>query len=277
MIHRQGELSLVHQCQMLELCRSSAYYTPRPMSEADLALMRRLDELHLAYPFLGARKLARCLQDEGHRIGRRHVRTLMRRMAIETLYRKPRTSLPARTATVYPYLLGGLSIERANQVWAADITYIPMARGFLYLVAILDIAARKVLAWRLSNTMTTDFCVEVLNEALARFGPPEIFNTDQGAQFTAAAFTEVLKHAGVQVSQDGKGRWIDNVFIERLWRSIKYDEVYLHAYATPREALEGIGRYITFYNTGRPHQSLGQRRPDAVYYALLAEQAALAA
>lgn len=231
-ITREGELSVVRQCQLLDLCRSSMYYTPRPVSDADLALMRRLDALHLAHPFLGARKLARCLQDEGHRVGRRHVRTLMQRMGIETLYRKPRTSLPSPTAAVYPYLLQGLAIERANQVWAADITYVPMARGFLYLVAILDIASRKVLAWRLSNTLTADFCVEALTEALTRYGPPEIFNT----QFTATVFTEVLKSAGVQISMDGKGHWVDNVFVERLWRSVKYEEIYLHAYETPREA-----------------------------------------
>lgn len=277
MITREGELSVIRQCQLLDLCRSSMYYTPRPVSDADLALMRRLDALHLAHPFLGARKLARCLQEEGHRIGRRHVRTLMQRMGIETLYRKPRTSLPERAAAVYPYRLQGLAIERANQVWAADITYVPMARGFLYLGAILDIASRKVLAWRLSNTLTADLCVEVLTEALTRYGPPEILNTDQGAQFTATVFTEVLKSAGVQISMDGKGRWVDNVFVERLWRSVKYEEIYLHAYETPREAHEAIGRYFTFYNTARPHQSLSQRPPDEVYYTLLAAQTASAA
>jgi putative transposase len=212
------------------------------------------------------------LAEEGHRIGRRHVSTLMRRMGIETVYRKPRTSVPARDNTLYPYLLGAVSIERANQVWAADITYVPMARGFLYLVAILDIASRKVLAWRLSNTMSTDFCVEALEEALARYGAPEIFNTDQGAQFTASAFTAVLKRAGVQISMDGKGRWVDNVFIERLWRSVKCEEIYLHAYDTVREAHGGIGRYFAFYTSTRPHQSLGQRRPDAVYDSLRAAQ-----
>jgi putative transposase len=253
------------------------YYEPRPVSDAELALMRGLDALHLGHPFLGARKLARCCQDEGHRIGRRHVGTLMQRMGIETLYRKPRTSQPDRRAAVYPYLLQGLAIERANQVWAADITYVPMARGFLYLVAILDIASRKVLAWRLSNTLTVDFCVEALAEALTRYGPPEIFNTDQGAQFTAEAFTEGLKSVGVQISRDGKGRWVDNVFVERLWRSLKYEEIYLHAYETPCEAHAAIGRYFTFYNTARPHQSLSQRRPEEVYYALLAAHVASAA
>jgi putative transposase len=262
----EGGLPVVHQCALLGLSRSSVYYAPRPVRERDLALMRRLDELHLAHPFLGARKLARCLRDEGwQRVGRRHVRTLMQRMGIEALYRRPRTSLPEPGQRIYPYLLSGLAIERANQVWAADITYLPMARGFLYLVAILDLASRKVLAWQLSNTMTPEFCVAALEAALARYGAPEIFNTDQGSQFTSAAFTDTLKAAGVAISMDGKGRWIDNVFIERLWRSVKYEEVYLHGYDTGREAQAGLTRYFAFYNARRPHQSLGDRTPDAVY------------
>jgi putative transposase len=263
---------VVRQCELLELSRSSVYYAPRGWSAEDLALMRRVDELHLAHPFLGARKLAERLRREGHAVGRRHVGTLMRVMGIEALYRKPRLSRPDRAHSVYPYLLTGLAIERANQVWSADITYVPLAQGFLYLVAILDVASRKVLSWRLSNTLSSEFCVEALQEALGRYGAPEIFNTDQGAQFTSAEFTDVLKAAGVRISMDGKGRWIDNVFIERLWRSVKYEEVYLHAYASPAEARASLGRYFAFYNTLRTHQHLGQRTPDEVYYVLLAEQ-----
>ena len=218
MIERGAEVSVQRQAELLELSRSSVYYRPRPVSARDLGLMRRLDELHLEAPFYGARKLAAQLRREGHDVGCRHVATLMPRMGIEALYRKPRTSLPARAATIYPYLLSGLAIERPNQVWATDLTYLPMAHGFQYLMAILDVASRKVLAWRLSNTMTADFCVEALEEALRKYGRPEIFNTDQGAQFTAEDWTDVLKAAGVAISMDGKGRWIDNVFIERLWR-----------------------------------------------------------
>jgi putative transposase len=272
MITGAEQLSIVRQCALLGLSRASVYYTPRPVNEIDLTLMRRLDALHLEHPFLGARKLAKLLHEAGHPVGRRHVRTLMRRMGMETLYRKPRTSQPAQGASVFPYLLARLAIARANQVWAADITYLPMARGFLYLVAILDIASRKVLAWRLSNTLTAEFCVEALEAALARYGTPEIFNTDQGAQFTSAAFTSVLNTAGVSISMDGKGRWIDNVFIERLWKSVKYEEVYLHAYDAPREAAAALKRYFAFYNARRPHQALCDRRPNEVYYALLAQQ-----
>jgi putative transposase len=277
MIERAGTLPVVRQCALLGLSRASVYYRPRPVSERDLTLMRRLDELHLAHPFLGARKLAKLLQAEGHEVGRQHVGTLMRRMGIEALYRKPRTSTPAPGQRVYPYLLAGVAIERANQVWAADVTYLPMARGFLYLVAILDIASRKVLAWRLSNTLSAESCVEALEEALRRYGAPEIFNTDQGSQFTSAAFTGVLTAAGVAISMDGKGRWVDNVFIERLWRSVKYEEVYLHAYDTPRESEAALCRYFGFYNARRPHQSLDQHTPDAVYAELLAQRTARAA
>jgi putative transposase len=224
MIERGSEVAVTRQAELLGLSRSSVYYTPRPVSERDLLLMRRIDELHLELPFYGSRKLAEQLQREGHDVGRRHVATLMRRMGIEALYRRPRTSLPARGAAIYPYLLTGLAIERPNQVWASDITYLPMAHGFLYLAAILDVASRKVLAFRLSDTLTADFCVEALQEALAKFGRPEIFNTDQGTQFTSDEWIKTLKDAGVAVSIDGKGRWIDNVFIERLWRSVKYEE-----------------------------------------------------
>lgn len=218
MIDRGGKLAVKRQCELLDLNRTGVYYTPRPVPEEDLRLMRRIDELHLKYPYYGARRIARQLGREGLDAGRLHVGTLMRRMGIEARYRKPRTSIPAREGTIYPYLLEGVSIERPNQVWATDISYLPMAHGFLYLMAILDIASRKVLAWRLSNTLTTDFCLAALDEALARFGTPEIFNTDQGAQFTSGDWLDRLKATGCRISMDGKGRWVDNVFIERLWR-----------------------------------------------------------
>jgi len=277
MIERGSEVAVARQAELLGLSRSSVYYTPRPVSERDLLLMRRIDELHLELPFYGSRKLAEQLQREGHEVGRRHVATLMRRMGIEALYRRPRTSLPARGAAIYPYLLAGLAIERPNQVWASDITYLPMAHGFLYLAAILDVASRKVLAFRLSNTLTADFCVEALQEALAKFGRPEIFNTDQGSQFTSDEWIKVLKDAGVAISMDGKGRWIDNVFIERLWRSVKYEEVYLHAYTNGSEARTALARYFSFYNARRSHQALEYRRPDEVYFGALGDTIAVAA
>ena len=277
MIERGSEVAVTRQAELLGLSRSSVYYTPRPVSERDLVLMRRIDELHLELPFYGSRKLAEQLQREGHDVGRRHVATLMRRMGIEALYRRPRTSLPARGASIYPYLLTGLAIERPNQVWASDITYLPMAHGFMYLAAILDVASRKVLAFRLSNTLTADFCVEALQEALAKFGRPGIFNTDQGAQFTSDEWIKVLTDAGVAISMDGKGRWIDNVFIERLWRSVKYEEVYLHAYANGTEARTALTRYFSFYNTRRSHQALEYRRPDEVYFDGLAAATLIAA
>jgi len=270
MIGRGDEVPVTRQAELLDLSRSSVYYTPRPVGERDLGLMRRLDELHLELPFYGSRKLADQLRREGHDVGRRHVATLMRRMGIEAQYRRPRTSLPARGAAIYPYLLSGLAIERPNQVWASDITYLPMAHGFLYLVAILDVASRKVLAFRLSNTLTADFCVAALEEALAKFGAPEIFNTDQGSQFTGADWIRVLQDAGVAISMDGKGRWIDNVFIERLWRSVKYEEVYLHAYTNGTEARPALTRYFSFYNARRSHQALEYRTPDEVYFDRLA-------
>jgi len=259
-------MTIMHQCELLDLCRSSLYYHPKPVSQADLRLMHRIDELHLAHPFLGARRLARMLQREGFEVGRRHVGTLMRLMGIEAIYRKKRTSTPAKGHKIYPYLLSNVAIERPNQVWATDITYLPMAKGFAYLVAILDLYSRKVLAWRVSNAMTTEFCVEALDEALTRYGAPEIFNTDQGSQFTDQDFTKPLETEGVRVSMDGKGRWIDNVFVERLWRSVKYEEIYLHAYETVGEVRAALGRYFRFYNTGRPHQSLEYRTPDEVYF-----------
>lgn len=268
MIDRAHELPVLRQCELLALSRSTAYYRPQPVSEADLTLMRRIDELHLKWPFLGSRRLRDLLNSEGFTVGRKHVATLMRRMGIETLYRKPKTSAPGTGAEhrIYPYLLRHMAIEAPNQVWAADITYIPMAKGFLYVVAIMDWASRRVLAWRSSNTLTTDFCVEALNEALTKYGSPEIFNTDQGAQFTAAAFTGVLEARGIRISMDGRGRWRDNVFVERLWRSLKYEEVYLHAYGSIAEAKRSIGIYFNFYNRVRPHQSLGRLTPDAAYF-----------
>jgi putative transposase len=266
MIDRGVKLPVKRQAELLGLSRSSVYYTPRPLSQRDLMLMRRIDELHLELPFYGSRKLADRLRREGHEVGRRHVATLMRRMGIEALYRRPRTSIPARGAAIYPYLLSGVSIERPNQVWASDITYLPMAHGFLYLVAILDVASRKVLAFRLSNTLTADFCVEALEEAIAKFGKPEIFNTDQGSQFTSEEWINVLKGSGIAISMDGKGRWIDNVFIERLWRSVKYEEVYLRAYTNGTDARMGLTRYFRLYNAVRSHQSLEYRTPDEVYF-----------
>jgi len=266
MIDRGSELPVTCQAELLDLSRSSVYYAPRPLPERDLRLMRRLDELHLKWPFYGSRKLARELQLEGHAVGRRHVTTLMRRMAMETIYRKPRTSIPAREAAIRPYLLSGLVIDRPNQVWAADLTYVPMAHGFQYLVAILDVWSRKVLSWRVSNTMTPDFCVEALEEALARHGKPEIFNTDQGSQFTCKDWTDALDEAEVPISMDGKGRWIDNVFIERLWRSVKYENIYLKAYESGSALRRGLADYFEFYNAERTHQSLDYRRPDDVYY-----------
>src|SRR6202161_2316797 len=248
MIDRGAKVPVKRQAELLDLSRSSVYYTPRALSERDLMLMRRIDELHLELPFYGSRKLACRLRREGHEVGRRHVTTLMRRMGIEALYRRPRTSIPARDAKIYPYLLDGLTIDRPNLVWSSDLTYLPMAHGFLYLVAILDVGSRKVLSFRVSNTMTPDFCVEALKEAIARFGAPEIMNTDQGSQFSSAAWTDVLKAEDISISMDGKGRWIDNVFIERLWRSVKYEDVYLRAYGNGREVQAGQTRYFDFYN-----------------------------
>ena len=248
------------------MSRALLYYKPRPVNERDLKLMRRIDELHLELPFAGARLLRDLLKREGIEVGRKQVATLMRRMAIEAIYRRKNTSKPHPEHRVYPYLLRNLCIDRPNQVWACDVSYIPMARGFVYLVAIIDWFSRKVLSWRLSNRLAVDFCVEAIEEAIARFGAPEIFNTDQGSQFTSPVFTAVLKAHGIQISMDGKGRWRDNVFVERLWRSIKYEEVYLHAYESVSAARSGIGRYIEFFNTRRPHSSLDRCTPDEVYF-----------
>lgn len=269
MIDRTHALPVVQQCQLLGLARSTAYYHPKPISDTALALMRRIDELHLQYPFAGARMLRDLLRQEGHAIGRRRVATLMRRMGITALYHKPCTSQRHPAHVIYPYLLRDLTISRPNQVWTADITYIPMRRGFVYLFAILDWASRRVLAWRLSNTLTTDFCVEAVQEAIGQYGCPEIFNTDQGCQFTSHEFTGLLKDHGIQISMDGKGCWRDNVFVERLWRSLKYEEVYVHAYDTISAAQQRLERYLTFYNQTRPHQALKGQTPDQVYNAHL--------
>jgi len=256
----------MHQCELLDLCRSSLYYQPQPISPADLALMRRIDALYLAHPFFGSRRITHMLKRQGEKVGRLHVATLMRLMGIEAIYRKKRTSIPAPGHKIYPYLLRDVAIERPNQVWATDITYLPMAQGFAYLVAIVDLYSRKVLAWRVSNAMSSEFCVEALNEALAHYGTPEIFNTDQGSQFTDEDFTAPLLVKGVRVSMDGKGRWIDNVFVERLWRSVKYELIYLHAHESIRELKSALGGYFEFFNATRPHQSLEYRTPDEMYF-----------
>ena len=266
MIDRTHSLPVTRQAQQLGVSRGSVYYLPRPVSSADLAIMRRIDELHMAYPFAGSRMLRDLLGGEGIKVGRLHVATLMKRMGIAAIYRRPNTSKPAPGHRIYPYLLRKLAVTRPNQMWATDITYIPMARGFVYLVAIIDWFSRRVLSWRVSITLDADFCIEALEEALSRFGNPEIFNTDQGSQFTSTAFTGVLKREEIAISMDGRGCWRDNVFVERLWRSVKYEEVYLHAYPSVPEARAGIARYFGFYNSVRPHSSLGCRTPDAIYF-----------
>jgi putative transposase len=267
MIDKKHDLPLTTQADILQLSRSSLYYVPVPISPADLELMRRIDHLHTDYPFMGARMLRDRLNALGYRVGRRHVSRLMRIMGIEALYRKKKTTKRNPEHAVFPYLLRGMTIDKPNQVWAADISYIPMRRGFLYLFAIIDWATRRVLTWRLSNTLTTDFCIETVQEAIAQYGKPEIFNTDQGSQFTDGDFVELIrdKHA-IQLSMDGKGCWRDNVFIERFWRSLKYEEVYLHAYESTSEARASIGKYIAFYNGIRPHSALDGRTPDAAYF-----------
>lgn len=274
MIERSDKLPVVRQCELLNLPRSSAYYTAQPVSESDLALMRRIDELHLKHPFAGARMLRDLLRLEGIQVGRRHVSTLMKIMGIEALYRRPNTSRKHPENPVFPYLLRGLEITRANQVWAMDITYIPMRKGFVYLAAVLDWATRRVLSWRLSNSLTTDFCIEAVEEAIQRYGAPEIFNTDQGSQFTSTDFVGLIKGQGIQLSMDGKGRWVDNVFVERLWKSVKYEEVYLHAYDSISQARQGLQSYFKFYNERRPHSSLDGNTPDSVYFNLLPIQQA---
>ena len=266
MIVREHDLPISKQAKVLRISRGSVYYLPRPVSATDLEVMRRLDRLHLEFPFAGSRMLRGLLSADGCKIGRRHVKTLMKRMGIEALYRRPHTTQPGPGNKIYPYLLRGMEITRPNQVWAMDITYVPMARGFVYLVVVLDWFSRCILSWRLSITMEAAFCVEALEDALAHHGKPEISNTDQGSQFTGTAFTSVLIHHGIAISMDGKGAWRDNVFVERLWRSIKYEEVYLRAYDSVSEARESIGRYINFYNSRRPHQSLDGATPNKAYF-----------
>ena len=274
MIDRGHELPIAKQAKALGISRGSVYYLPRPVPAGDLAVMQRMDELHLELPFAGSRRLRDLLNQEGIVIGRCHVTTLMKRLRIEALYRKPSTSKPAPGHKIYPYLLRGLTIDQPNQVWAMDITYVPMARGFVYLAAVIDWFSRRVLPWRLSITMEADFCIGALEEALARHGRPEIFNTDQGSQFTSHAFTSVLRQAGIAISMDGKGAWRDNVFVERLWRSVKYEEVYLRAYDTVSTARASIGRYLAFYNGRRPHSSLDRRTPNQAYFNRLPHPAA---
>jgi putative transposase len=259
--------SIVEQCVLLKVPRSSVYYQPQPVSDDDLALMRRLDEIYMKWPFYGSRRMVAQLRGEGHAVNRKRLQRLMRLMGIETIYQRPNTSRNHPSHKIYPYLLRNLTIDRANQVWCADITYIPMAHGFVYLVAVMDWFSRRVLAWRVSITLDTDFGVAALQESLARYGKPDIFNTDQGVQFTAAAFITTLSDQGVAISMDGKGRFLDNIFVERLWRSVKYEEVYLRAYDSVADARQSIGRYFDFYNNERKHQSLGYRTPAEIFAA----------
>ncbi|WP_369751080.1 IS3 family transposase [Bordetella sp. FB-8] len=269
MIDRSHALPVSQQAKLVGIARSSAYYRPQPVSQADQLLMRCIDELHLEFPFAGARMLARLLGRAGHAVGRRHVGTLMKRMGVEALYCKPNTSRRNAQHKIWPYLLRGLKIERANQAWALDTTYIPMARGFVYLTAVVDWASRRVLAHRVAITLEAVHAVEALEEAIARYGLPEIVNTDQGSQFTANAFTEAVLGRGIRLSMDGKGAWRDNVFVERVWRSIKYEEVYLKAYESVSHARQSLGNYIELYNRKRPHSSLADQTPDEAYFATL--------
>ena len=273
MIDRVHPLPLSRQGRILELSRSGIYYQARPVSARDLEMMRLIDELYMKYPFWGSRSLRDELRGRGYsKVGRGHVSRLMKKMGLEALYKKPRLSKPHPEHRVYPYLLRGLEITRANHVWATDITYLPMAKGFCYLVAVMDWASRKVLAWRLSNTLDASFCVDALEEAIARYGVPEIFNTDQGSQFTSEEFTGILSGHGISISMDGKGRWRDNVFVERLWKSVKYEEVYLKAYDSMAQARTELGRYFEFYNQRRRHQGLDRKTPDEVYMATLPKE-----
>jgi putative transposase len=276
MIDKKDLLSVKRQCEILELSRSGVYYTPVPLSAIDMEITRQIDEIHLLYPFYGSRKIRIELCAKGYNIGRDRVRRLMRRMGIEALYVKPRLSISHPWHVKYPYLLRSLEITKANHVWATDITYIPMSRGFCYLVAIMDWASRKVLAWRLSNTLDSAFCVDALEEAIAKFGCPEIFNTDQGSQFTAEVFTNALRVNNIAISMDGKGRWMDNVFIERLWKSVKYEDIYLKAYASMAEVRNGLAIYFKFYNEKRWHNSFDNKTPNMVYFETLAQKQAAA-
>jgi putative transposase len=259
-------LSIAEQCRLLSVSRSSFYHAPKGETALNLGLMRLIDEQFLETPFYGVRQMTWHLRAEGHPVNEKRIRRLMRLMGLMPIYQRPNTSRRAKGRKTWPYLLRGLAITRPDQIWCADVTYIPMRRGFLYLVAIMDWFTRKVLAWRLSNTLEADFCIEALEEALARFGQPEIMNTDQGSQFTSWAWTDQLRQAGVKISLDGKGRFLDNIFVERLWRSLKYECVYLHAWSGGSEARAGIGWWIEFYNNRRPHTALGGRTPDAAYW-----------
>nr|WP_254451367.1 IS3 family transposase [Aliiroseovarius sp. xm-m-339-2] len=260
------DLSIGKQCKLLSISRSSFYYTPKGETAMNLALMRQIDEQFLETPFFGVRQMTWHLRNEGHLVNEKRIRRLMRLMGLMPIYQKPNTGKAAKGHKTYPYLLRGLRVTRPNQVWAADITYLPMRKGFLYLVAIMDWHTRKVLAWRISNTLEADFCVEALDEAIARFGPPEIMNTDQGSQFTSFAWTDCLRRSGVRISMDGKGRFLDNIFVERLWRPLKYECIYLHAWETGSEAKAGVGKWIEFYNRKRPHSALGGKPPAVVYW-----------
>ncbi len=276
MIDKEDSLSVTRQCEILELSRSGVYYNPVPLRARELEIMRQIDEIHLLSPFYGSRNIRNDLWAKGYNIGRDHVRRLMRRMGMEALYVKPKLSLSHPEHIKYPYLLRGLEITKANHVWATDITYIPMARGFCYLVAIMDWASRKVLAWGLSNTLDSGFCVDALEEAIAKYGCPEIFNTDQGSQFTAEAFTNTLRVNDIAISMDGKGRWMDNVFIERLWKSVKYEDIYLKAYASMAEVKNGLATCFKFYNEKRWHNSFDRKTPAMVYFDTLAQKQAAA-
>ena len=266
MIDRNHKLPISSQAKVLSISRGTAYYQPKPVSPRDQMLMNRIDRLHLELPFAGARMLRDLLRQEGHKVGRKHVSTLMKRMGVEALYRKPRTTKRHPEHKVYPYLLRNLAVTRANQVWAMDLTYLPMARGFVYLAAVIDWYSRRVLAWKVSTTMDVHFCLEAVEEAMEKHGKPEIMNTDQGSQFTSQAFTGLLKDNDIRISMDGKGAWRDNVFVERLWRSVKYEEVYLHAYDSVSSTRAGLDRYFRFYNSRRPHSSLDRQTPDQVYF-----------
>ncbi len=266
MVDRMDPLPVTRQCELLDLSRSTFYHVAKPVSDEELDLMRLIDRCHLEHPYYGSRRIRDWLEDEGWSVSRKRVQRLMRTMGVTALYPKRNLSLANQAHKVYPYLLRGLVIDRANQVWASDVTYIPMARGFVYLVAIMDWRSRKVLSWRVSNTLDTSFCVDALNEAIETYGSPEIFNTDQGCQFTSEEFTGVLKQHDIRISMDGKGRWVDNVFVERLWRSVKYEDVYLMAYETPAQLRVGLARYFQFYNARRRHSALDRRTPDAVYF-----------
>lgn len=274
MVNPSESLSISRQCELLDLPRSTFYHVPQPVSGEDLDLMKLIDRCHTELPFYGSRRIKDWLEDEGHTVNRKRIQRLMRTMGVVAVYPKQKLSQPNQAHRIYPYLLRSLVIDRPNQVWAADITYLPMAKGFVYLVAIMDWHSRKVLSWRLSNTMDNSFCVDALNEAIDRYGTPEIFNTDQGSQFTSDDFTQVLKNQEIAISMDGRGRWMDNVFIERLWRSVKYEEVYLKAYESMPEARRSLGSYFEFYNQRRRHQSLDRQTPDAVYYEAAARMAA---